>query len=72
MKRRGKDLDKLKIVTELLLSDHELPASLRDHELSGQWRGTRDLHLEPDWLLIYEISEKELVLIRTGSHLDLF
>ncbi len=72
MKRRGKDLDKLKIVIELLLHDRELPIALRGHELTGQWKGTRDLHIEPDWLLLYEISDEELVLIRTGSHSDLF
>lgn len=72
MKRRGKDLDKLKIVIELLLYDRELPTTLRDHELTGQWKGARDLHIDPDWLLLYEISDEELVLIRTGSHSDLF
>lgn len=72
MKRRGKDVGKLKIVIELLMSDHELPKSLRDHDLTGQWKGTRDLHIEPDWILLYEISDEELVLVRTGSHSDLF
>ena len=72
MKRQGKDLEKLKIVIELLLFDQKLPEALRDHELTGQWKGARDLHIEPDWLLIYEDSHKELRLIRTGSHSDLF
>ncbi len=72
MKRRGKDIGKLKIVIELLMSDHELPKSLRDHDLTGQWKGTRDLHIETDWILLYEISDEELVLVRTGSHSDLF
>jgi len=43
-----------------------------DHVLVGQYKGTRECHLEPDWLVIYELTETEIVLIRTGSHSDLF
>jgi DNA-damage-inducible protein J len=57
---------------EALVGGRELAAQLRDHVLVGQYKGTRECHLEPDWLLIYESTESELVLIRTGSHSDLF
>lgn len=52
LRRRGKDLDKLKRVISLLLSNGPLPERLRDHELSGRWRGVRDLHIEPDWIFL--------------------
>ncbi len=72
VKRQGKNLDKLKRVIALLISGESLPPRLRDHELTGKWKGTRDLHIEPDWLLLYDVEQEELVLIRTGSHSDLF
>ena len=70
--KRGKDLDKLFDVIDLLISAKDLPASLRDHTLTGNWKGWRDYHIEPDWLLIYKMSPEELVLGRTGTHSDLF
>jgi mRNA interferase YafQ len=70
--KRGKDLDKLIDVIDLLISGNELPTSLRDHALTGNWKGWRDCHIEPDWLLIYKMSPKEIVLGRTGTHSDLF
>ena len=72
MEKRGKDLSKIKRVLEALVGGRELAAQLRDYVLVGQYKGTRECHLEPDWLLIYESTESELVLIRTGSHSDLF
>lgn len=70
--KRGRDLKKLKEVIELLVAGEPLPAKCRDHPLTGNWNGWRDCHLEPDWLLIYQISPEELVLGRTGTHSDLF
>lgn len=70
--KRGKDLDKLLDVIDLLNSAKDLPASLRDHTLTGNWKGWRDCHIEPDWLLIYKMSPEEIVLGRTGTHSDLF
>jgi mRNA interferase YafQ len=70
--KRGKDLDKLLDVIDLLTSPKDLPVSLRDHTLTGNWKGWRDCHIEPDWLLIYKMSPEELVLGRTGTHSDLF
>ncbi len=70
--KRGKDLQKLKDLIALLLSEEALPVRNRDHALTGNWFGWRDCHLEPDWLLIYKKSADELKLGRTGSHSDLF
>ncbi len=72
VQRRGKDLEKLKRVLESLVSGAVLAPRYWDHVLVGQYKGTRECHLEPDWLLIYELTEDELVLIRTGTHTDLF
>jgi mRNA interferase YafQ len=58
--RRGKDLTKLKTVLLLLIEEKTLPASYRDHPLKGDWKGFRDLHIEPDWLLLYRIEGHEL------------
>jgi mRNA interferase YafQ len=70
--RQGKDLRKLKRVLESLIQGEELAAKYRDHVLVGQYKGTRECHIESDWQLIYELAESEIVLIRTGSHSDLF
>ena len=70
--KRGKDMQKLKIALSLLIEQQPLPDSYRDHPLKGDWQGYRDLHLEPDWLLLYSIVGDELQLTRTGSHADLF
>ena len=72
VRKRGKDFDKLKAVIDVLVAGEELAARYRDHALVGNYRGARDCHIEPDWLLIYEIDEDELILVRTGSHTDLF
>jgi mRNA interferase YafQ len=70
--KRGKDMAKLKAVLELLIEEQPLPASYKDHPLRGGWNGFRDLHLEPDWLLLYRVAGDELHLARTGTHSDLF
>ena len=72
MQRQGRELEKLKRVLETLVKGEPLAAKYRDHVLVGQYKGTRECHIEPDWLLIYELAEIEIVLIRTGSHSDLF
>ena len=56
--RRGKDLEKLKVVLDLLIAGGGLPAQYKDHPLRGDFAGSRDCHLEPDWLLIYTLTEK--------------
>lgn len=72
VQRQGKELGKLKRVLEALVKEEGLAPTYRDHVLVGQYKGTRECHIEPDWLLIYELAESEIVLIRTGSHSDLF
>ena len=70
--RRGKDLAKLRPPLTALVHQSLLPARYRDHPLRGNWQGYRELHVEPDWLLIYRVVGNELHLVRTGSHADLF
>jgi mRNA interferase YafQ len=70
--KRGKDMDKLKAALSLLIEQNPLPASYNDHPLKVDWRGFRDLHVEPDWLLLYRVDRDELQLPRTGTHSDLF
>jgi mRNA interferase YafQ len=70
--RRGKNTEKLRAVIELLLSNHPLPREFKDHPLKGDWKNYRDIHIEPDWVLIYKIDDENLWLIRTGTHADLF
>ena len=70
--KRGKDLRKLTKLLDLLLTGGALPPSCHDHPLRGDWNGWRDLHIEPDWLLIYRINEDRIELAATGSHADLF
>ncbi len=56
----------------MLVSGQPLDERHRDHAPGGTYRGTRDCHVGPDWVLIYELTDDELVLIRTGTHADLF
>ena len=72
MRKRGKDLEKIKAVIDQLVAEEPLPAKNRDHKLGGNWIGRRDCHIEPDWILIYKLTEDELLLERTGTHSDLF
>jgi mRNA interferase YafQ len=72
MRKRGKDLEKVKAVIDLLVAEEPLPPKNRDHKLGGNWIGRRDCHIEPDWILIYKLTEDELLLERTGTHSDLF
>jgi mRNA interferase YafQ len=71
--KRSYDLDRLHDVIERLRVGAALEPRHRDHALSGDWKGWRDCHIEPDWLLIYRVDEDagELVLGRTGTHADL-
>jgi len=72
MRKRGKDLEKIKAVIDLFVAGEPLPPKNRDHKLGGNWIGRRDCHIEPDWILIYKLTEDELLLERTGTHSDLF
>lgn len=74
--RRGCDPRKLEQVVALLCAEQPLPASCRDHALtnSRNYKHMRECHIQPDWLLVYEIRKDQLILVasRTGSHADLF
>ncbi len=74
IQKRGYNLTLLTEIIELLADGKPLPDKNRDHSLSGDYSGCRECHIAPDWLLIYEISQNELILYltRTGSHSDLF
>lgn len=73
-KKQGKDTDKIFEVVEKLANDEVLDAKYKDHCLTGDYNDCRECHIEPDWLLIYKKYESELILmlIRTGSHSELF
>jgi mRNA interferase YafQ len=70
--KQGKNLDKLEVIVGLLQDGQPLPPRCRPHALRGNWTGHWDCHVEPDWVLLYRLTEKELVLVRTGSHSELF
>ncbi len=73
MMKRGASVEKLNAVLALLVHDAPLPARTRPHGLSGEWKGFLECHIEPDWLLIYDLNEEGvLALHRTGTHVDLF
>ena len=74
MRKRGKDLTKLATTLLLLSAQQPMPSTYRDHQLTGNLSYLRECHIEPDWLLIYQISKEELILYatETGTHTDLF
>jgi mRNA interferase YafQ len=71
-KRRGKDIEDMIAAVELLVETGMLPGAYRPHRLSGEWKGVWECHIDPDWLLIYDVTPAEVLLIRTGTHTDLF
>lgn len=73
-KKQGKNMDKLFSVVEQLANGQALEEKYRDHDLSGNYKGCRECHITPDWLLIYEVIDEVLVLMlyRAGSHSELF
>lgn len=70
------DWDKMRTIVKELMNDRPLDVKHRDHELSGEYAGTRECHIEPDWLVIYDregpVEAGTLKLIRTGTHSELF
>lgn len=74
MKKRGKNMSKLSEVLELLASSRPMPKKYKDHQLTGYLKDFRECHIEPDWLLLYQIHENILTLTATGTgtHSDLF
>ncbi len=71
-KRRGKKIEKLEKVIQVLLKNGQVDVLYRPHKLAGEWKGLWECHIEPDWLLIYDVTDTEVFLIRTGTHTDLF
>ena len=74
VKKRGYDLSLLTSVVDTLAMGQPLDEKYKDHNLVGNYKGCRECHITPDWLLIYEVSDNELILYltRTGTHSDLF
>ena len=74
MQKRGYDLSLLTEILKLLADGKPLPPKNKDHNLTGNYTGCRECHITPDWLLIYEVLDGELILYltRTGTHSDLF
>ena len=71
-KRAGKPIAELTEVLGHLLADEPLATKRRDHALIGKFAQTRECHLAPNWLLIYQLDDEQLTLIRLGSHTELF
>ena len=72
LKRSGKTIEKLLFVINKLAEGEKLSQNYRDHSLKGALKSKRDCHIEDDWILLYSIEDKELILYRTGSHSQLF
>ena len=73
--KRGKGFKEFKEIVNNIATGTSLPAAHRDHQLLGnykKYKGVRECHVEPDWLVIYLRAKNELILIRTGTHADLF
>ena len=72
--KRGYNIQLLDGVVNQLAMQMQLEEKYKDHELSGNFKGFRECHITPDWLLIYQIIDNELLLYlsRTGTHSDLF
>jgi mRNA interferase YafQ len=72
MEKRGKSLEKIKRILKTLINEERLNAKYRDHKLLGNYKGRRECHIQADWLLIYKITDSEIIFERTGTHSDLF
>ena len=74
IEKRGYNVSLLTDIIKKLANGEQLPEKNRDHNLMGEYAGCRECHITPDWLLIYEIADNELILYltRTGTHSDLF
>ena len=74
LQRQGHTCGKFNAVLEYLINEKTLPPECNDHALRGDYVGYRECHIMPDWLLIYKVAKDTLtlVLVRTGSHSDLF
>lgn len=71
-RKRGWNLMKLRAVLDLLIEGRLLPSEFKDHPLKGDWVGSRDCHIKPDWVLVYTLEKDHVRFERTGTHSDLF
>ena len=74
MQKRNEDMDKIRDIMDMLENEVPLKPKHNEHPLQGNYKGCKECHIEPDWLLIYDIdkSENEIYFVRTGTHSDLF
>ena len=74
MKKQGRDIGKLREVIDMIVDEQPLPPKYCDHPIHGEWEGSRDCHIQGDWVLIYEIDKAARIVTfhRTGSHSDLY
>jgi mRNA interferase YafQ len=71
-KKRGKSRHKLEYIIQEICRSGDAPEECRPHNLSGNWAGYRECHIEPDWLLIYTVTDEDVTFYRSGTHSDLF
>jgi mRNA interferase YafQ len=73
VEKRGCDMEKMREIIALLTADAPLPERCKDHALKGRWVTYRDVHIAPDWILIYKkVGDDQIIFARTGTHSDLF
>ena len=72
LKSSYREEDELLAIIEVLAMEQPLGAKFRDHALTGDYTGCRECHIRTDWLLVYQTTDTELILLRTGSHSELF
>ena len=71
-RRRGKNLEKFKIIARTLIAGEPLDPIHREHRLIGNYVGRRECHIESDWLLVFKLEESQIIFERMGTHSDLF
>lgn len=72
MLKSGKEPEKLKVILEKLTRREALDRKHHDHKLQGPFHYRRECHIEPDWLLVYKLTDEEIIFERNGTHADLF
>lgn len=70
--KQGKNLEELENILSMLIEGETISGKYKDHPLTGDYNEFRELHIKPDWLLVYKIEGEILILVRTGSHAELF
>jgi mRNA interferase YafQ len=72
MEKHGRTLEKIKGIIKKLVNEEPLDARNKNHKLIGNYKGRRECHIEADWLMIYKLTDSEIIFERTGTHSDLF